>query len=362
MANGGGIVAGAKNFTVGSGAPEAAANEINLGIFNATRTQDRTFRESEENLLNILEGFRTGAVDTRTDAERALELLQQQGAGFGPQSFGEELTAFIREGEPAGGVPGLNFGNVEGGFGESFRNILQSKIGELLPRGKARLEGGGLAGRVSNLQGFESQLRGDISNASTIGGLDERLGQVFGSQNFQNLRDERLRAVQGQLGAGGLSRSGTALREISDVPTQLGFGLENQQFNRQNQLFANTSNQFNTALQQQIGLRTAIENLRQGKGANVANLQLQKGQTEASAKLGTAQEAAANISSLVNTIAGVFSFGQNASAAQPVIGLGDAGGTEGAQFLNNVPVSQGGGQGAISEQFGGLKTSGGLFF
>jgi len=77
-------------------------------------------------------------------------------------------------------------------------------------------------------QGLQGQQQG-----ATIGGFDERLGDIFGSQNFQNLVGERTRAVQGQLAAGGLTRSGTALEEIANVPTELGFGIENQLFGRQ---------------------------------------------------------------------------------------------------------------------------------
>ena len=54
-----------------------------------------------------------------------------------------------------------------------------------------------------------------LEAGATLGGLDEVLGQIFGSENFQNLRNERTSAVQGQLAAGGLTRSGTALQEAA---------------------------------------------------------------------------------------------------------------------------------------------------
>lgn len=61
----------------------------------------------------------------------------------------------------------------------------------------------------------------------TPGRLDRDLGEIFGLDAFQNLRDERTRAAQGQLAAGGLTRSGRALTDISNIPTELGFNIEN---------------------------------------------------------------------------------------------------------------------------------------
>lgn len=61
----------------------------------------------------------------------------------------------------------------------------------------------------------------------TPGRLDNDLGEIFGLDSFQNLRDERTRSAQGQLAAGGLTRSGRALTDISNIPTELGFNIEN---------------------------------------------------------------------------------------------------------------------------------------
>jgi len=66
-----------------------------------------------------------------------------------------------------------------------------------------------------------------VQEGTTAGGLDERLGRIFDTESFGRLLEERTKAVQGQLSAGGLTRSGTALQEIANVPTQLGFDIEN---------------------------------------------------------------------------------------------------------------------------------------
>ena len=75
-------------------------------------------------------------------------------------------------------------------------------------------------------QAGEGQL-GALEEGTTAGGLDARLGRIFDTESFGRLLEERTRAVQGQLSAGGLTRSGTALEQIANVPTQLGFDIEN---------------------------------------------------------------------------------------------------------------------------------------
>ncbi len=65
-----------------------------------------------------------------------------------------------------------------------------------------------------------------LQEGSTVGGLDARLGRIFDSDIFGELVGERTRSVQGQLAAGGLTRSGTAVQEISRVPGDLGLQIE----------------------------------------------------------------------------------------------------------------------------------------
>jgi len=68
---------------------------------------------------------------------------------------------------------------------------------------------------------------GALTQGASIGGLDERLREIFSSESFQSLIGERTEAVEGQLSAGGLSRSGTAIQEAANIPTSLGFDIEN---------------------------------------------------------------------------------------------------------------------------------------
>lgn len=65
-----------------------------------------------------------------------------------------------------------------------------------------------------------------LQERTSVDGLDSILAEIFGSENFQTLRDERQLSAQNQLAAGGLTRSGTALQEAARVPTDLGFQIE----------------------------------------------------------------------------------------------------------------------------------------
>ena len=76
------------------------------------------------------------------------------------------------------------------------------------------------------IQGFRPQRGTDAR------GLDANLAELFDTDIFGTLVGERQRAAQGQLAAGGLTRSGTALQEASRIPTELGLNLESMLFGR----------------------------------------------------------------------------------------------------------------------------------
>lgn len=75
------------------------------------------------------------------------------------------------------------------------------------------------------LQAGQGQL-GALTEGTTAGGLDERLGRIFDTDIFGRLVGERTEALRGQLGAAGLQRSGTALERVAAVPTDLGLQIE----------------------------------------------------------------------------------------------------------------------------------------
>jgi hypothetical protein len=139
---------------------------------------------------------------------------------------------------------------------------------------------------------------GQVVQGTTPTGLDERLGEIFGTETFQNLVGERQRAVEGQLGAAGLTRSGTALQEAANIPTDIGLAIEGLLSNRAANLAG-------------TGQTAALGGAQLGAGAstNIANLLQQQGQNVASGILTDAQAQAAGAQNLVNlttTAAGIF--------------------------------------------------------
>lgn len=83
-------------------------------------------------------------------------------------------------------------------------------------------------GAISGLQrGFQAP------GGTTAGGMEDVLSGIIRGDTFGSLIGERQRSVEGQLSAGGLTRSGTALTEAANIPTDLALQLENQLFGRQ---------------------------------------------------------------------------------------------------------------------------------
>ncbi len=84
-----------------------------------------------------------------------------------------------------------------------------------------------------------------VEQGSTVEGLDQIIAQILSGDSFQSLIGDRTRAVEGQLSAGGLTRSGQAIEDAADIPTDLAFAIEQMLSGRQGSLatggFAATS-------------------------------------------------------------------------------------------------------------------------
>ena len=85
------------------------------------------------------------------------------------------------------------------------------------------------------LQAGTGQL-GALTQGASVGGLDERLRDIFSSDTFGGLFNQRKSAIQGQLSAGGLTRSGTAIEAAANLPSDLGLMIENLLFGRSQNL------------------------------------------------------------------------------------------------------------------------------
>lgn len=66
----------------------------------------------------------------------------------------------------------------------------------------------------------------ELQRGATAQGLDEIFGEIFGTEVFPRLLEERTRATQNALSAGGFTRSGKALRELSAIPSDLGLEIQ----------------------------------------------------------------------------------------------------------------------------------------
>lgn len=75
-----------------------------------------------------------------------------------------------------------------------------------------------------------------LEEGTTVGGLDATIAELLNTDVFGSLVEERQRGVEGQLAAGGLTRSGTAIQEAANIPTELALQLENLLFGRKGQL------------------------------------------------------------------------------------------------------------------------------
>ena len=136
-----------------------------------------------------------------------------------------------------------------------------------------------------------------VEAGSTVGGLDEMLAQIFNSDIFGSLVDERQRGVQGQLAAGGLTRSGTAMQEASRVPTDLGLMLEQMLNGRQ-------TNLMNTGL----NAATGLGQMGQNNSANIGNMMSQSGQATSSGIITDQQAKAQGQQNMLNTAATIGSM------------------------------------------------------
>tara|TARA_R110000787_G_scaffold194120_1_gene305724 strand:+ start:30752 stop:31606 length:855 start_codon:yes stop_codon:yes gene_type:complete len=136
-----------------------------------------------------------------------------------------------------------------------------------------------------------------VEAGATVGGMDEMLAQIFNSDIFGSLVGERERAVQGQLAAGGLTRSGTAMTEAARVPTDLGLMLEQLLSGRQ-------TNLMNTGLNAAVGLGQ----MGQQNSANIGNTMSASGNAISSGIITDAQAKAQGSQNLLNTAATIGSM------------------------------------------------------
>jgi len=137
---------------------------------------------------------------------------------------------------------------------------------------------------------------GDVIEGTSASGLDARLAEIFNTDIFGSLTEERTRAVQNQLSSGGLTRSGGALLEAARVPTDIGLAIEQLLTSRSTNLAGSGQNAA-------IGLGS----IGAQNATSIANLLSASGVAGSSGLVTDAQADAASSQNLLNTAATVAS-------------------------------------------------------
>jgi len=148
-----------------------------------------------------------------------------------------------------------------------------------------------------------------IQQGQTAQGLDQRLAEIFNTETFQNLVDERQRAVAGRDAASGNFRSGTGRLNAANVPTEIGLALEQLLTNRLGQ-------SLDTGLTTTQNLGIFGEN----KANNIASLLSNIGNLNAQRELLEGQSKAAQAGNLLSTVTDI-----GAQFIAPGSGGGNAG-------------------------------------
>jgi hypothetical protein len=140
-----------------------------------------------------------------------------------------------------------------------------------------------------------------VTQGASFSGLGERLNEIFNSSYFDGLVGERTNAVNSNLAASGLMRSGTAIEEAANIPTDLALQIESLISGRETGLA-------NTGLNAAVG----IGNTGSATASAIANLLNNTGQAYQQGAITDAQSDAAGTQNLINTglaVAGIFSGG-----------------------------------------------------
>ncbi|MEW8131552.1 MAG: tail fiber domain-containing protein [Candidatus Thiodiazotropha endolucinida] len=115
---------------------------------------------------------------------------------------------------------------------------------------------------------------GDVVNAGTVGGLNERLAAIMGGSQFGALRDAREQQLERHLATSGLRRSGAAMKAAAAIPTDLALAVEQALYGRQASLMGSGQN-----------AAAGLGALGASNSGNIANLFSQMGQAQGNAIL-----------------------------------------------------------------------------
>ena len=152
----------------------------------------------------------------------------------------------------------------------------------------------------------------NVSNASSMGGLDQRLGQIMDGDAFNQLSNKRLETANNGFLQAGLSRSGGAMKELAGIPIETALALEDQLFGRQVGLMNNGQNAAS-------GLGAASNNSTNA----ITSLLNNNAAMQAQGQIGAAQSFAGGAGNLLTAGALLFSDPKLKKNMEPLGKVGD---------------------------------------
>ncbi len=128
-----------------------------------------------------------------------------------------------------------------------------------------------------------------LESGAGVEGFSERIRALLSGGALQPLVDERTRAVQQQLAAGGLTRSGAGIRAAAGVPTDIALAIEEALYGRQ-------ANLVNLGQSSAVGQANIGSNL----STTISQLLGQQGEARAGGIIGAQQARSAATGQMVN--------------------------------------------------------------
>lgn len=196
------------------------------------------------------------------------------------------------------------FSNVVGAFTGSGGASASGKAGRQQTRaiGEGIEEQRGTTSQIQDLLSPFANLAAPqfnpLQQGATVGGFAQNIQDILQDGALDPLIAERKLDVRNILGEQGLGRSGVAVEELSAIPTEMAFNLENQLRGRQQGLFDTG-----------MGATTNIANQLQTGSRNIQDLLLGRGQAQAGATLGAEQARGQGVQNIFGALGGFAGAG-----------------------------------------------------
>lgn len=143
-----------------------------------------------------------------------------------------------------------------------------------------------------------------FAQGATTGGFTGNIMDLLQGGGLDPLIAENRRNVLGELSSAGLTRSGPGIEQLSQIPVETAFGIEQMLSGRQGQTAQFGLPAISGIANFQQGLGTNLANLNTGFSQNLVNILTNQGQQQGAAILGGQQAEAAergNLASLLGS-------------------------------------------------------------